>query len=330
MRICIFGAGAIGAYVGACLARAGRDVTLVARGPHLAAMRANGVRVREYPGLEDFEARPACAAAEEVGPPPDLLLLTLKGHQIAPALPAIRPLLGPDTLVAVAVNGIPFWYFHGLEGPWAGRPVETVDPGGALLREIGPERVLGTVIKLGVEAVEPGILKHTSPYATLYMGEPAGGVTDRLRAVHAALQAGGIEAPACENIRDEIWNKLLVNLCFNPISALTESASDALGGDAGIRTLVDRMMTEARAVAGALGARITIDMEERLAKLATNPPQITSMLQDLRLGRPMEIDGIVTAVLELAETVGVDAPIIQTVHALVTRRARAAGLYPAS
>lgn len=323
MRICVFGAGAIGGLLAARLAAAGEhEVGLVARGPHLEAIRSKGLVLVE--GVTRTVTRPqATADAAELGPQ-DFVVVTLKAHQIPAALPALRALMGPDTAYAWAVNGVPWWYFHGLEGPWRDRRLESVDPGGAIWRELGPERAIGCVVYPAAEVDEPGVVRLVEG-DRFSLGEPSGERGERVEALARALVGAGLKAPVRPRIRDEIWVKLWGNLAFNPLSALTLATLDRICADPGARAVARAMMLEAQAVAERLGVRFPIDVDRRIEGAARVGAHRTSMLQDLERGRPLEIGALVTAVLEMAGLVGLEAPTIEAVHALVRLRARIAG-----
>ena len=325
MRICIFGAGAIGGYLGAKLARAGADVSLVARGPHLAAMRAKGLTMVEEGGSFTVPVRASDDAAE-LGPQ-DYVIITLKAHSVPPVVAKIAPLLGSDTTVVSGVNGIPWWYFYGIDGPLANTRLESVDPGGAQWDGFGPERVLGCVVYPAAEVSEPGAIRHIEGNR-FSLGEPTGAKSERATRLSEALQAAGLKAPVRPRIRDEIWVKLWGNLSFNPISALTHATLDVLCTDAGTRQVARAMMLEAQAIAETLGVRFPIDVDRRIDGGAAVGAHRTSMLQDLDAGRPMEIDALVASVQELGRLTGMPTPTVDTVLALVRLRARAAGLDP--
>lgn len=326
MRICVFGAGAIGGYLAAKLAaRPESEVSLVARGPHLEAIRARGLVLVE--GEARTLTRPrASADAAELGPQ-DFVIVTLKAHQIPAALPGLRALTGPDTAHVWAVNGVPWWYFHGLDGPLAERPVESVDPGGVIWRTLGPERAIACVVYPAAEVDEPGVVRVVEG-DRFSLGEPKGVRSERVERLAKALVAAGLKAPVRPRIRDEIWVKLWGNLAFNPLSALTGATLDVICADPGTRALARAMMVEAQAVAERLGVRFSIDVDKRIEGAAKVGAHKTSMLQDLERGRPMEIGALVAAVLELARLVEAAAPTIEAVHALVALRARVAGCLP--
>ena len=324
MRICVYGAGAIGGYLAAKLAGAGADVSLVARGPHLAAMQANGLTLIEGGGRVTVPVR-ASADPAELGEQ-DYVIVTLKAHSVPPVVPLMRPLLGPETAVVMAVNGVPWWYFHGLEGPYEGHRLASVDPGDAQWNGIGPERVIGCVVYPAAEVTEPGVVLHVEGNR-FTLGEPSGERTGRAERLAQAMTAGGLRVPVRPRIRDEIWVKLWGNLSFNPISALTHATLAVLCTDPGTRKVARDMMVEAQAIAERLGVRFPIDVDKRIDGGAAVGAHRTSMLQDLERGRAMEIDALVTAVAEMGRLVGVPTPTIDTVLALVQLRGRVAGAY---
>lgn len=327
MKLCVFGAGAIGGLMAAKLAAQREkggdvDVTVIARGPHLAAMQAKGLTLRSE-GAETVIPVRAVATAAEAGPQ-DYVLVTLKAHSLPGAAEQMQPLLGPETAIVSAVNGIPWWYFHQLPGPWQGRVVESVDPGGIVSRLLPPARAIGCIVYPAAEVPEPGVIEHT--YGDRFtLGEPDGSRTPRIAALSEALIAAGFKAPVRPKIRDEMWVKLWGNMAFNPISALTTATLDVLIADDGQRGVARTMMLEGQAVAEALGVRFAIDVDKRIAGGAEVGAHKTSMLQDLERGRPMEIEALLGVVVELAELVSVAVPTCRTVLALVRARARAAG-----
>ena len=323
MRICIYGAGAIGGYLGVRLALAGEEVSLVARGAHLEAIRRGGLRLLAA-GEELAAHPPATDDPSELGPQ-DYVIVAVKAHA-APAIVApMQPLLGAETAVVTAMNGVPWWYFHGIEGPWRDRRLRSVDPGGAQWDGIGPDRAIGCVVYPATEIVDPGVIRHMSGNR-FTLGEPSGEKTPRVRALAKALIGAGFRAPV-RRIRDEIWVKLWGNLCFNPISALTGETLDIVATDPGTSAIARAMMEEARRIGEALGVRFPVDADRRIAGAAAVGPHRTSMLQDLARGRSLEIDALVTAVQEMGRLVGVETPTIDVVLALIRQRARRSGLY---
>jgi 2-dehydropantoate 2-reductase len=325
MKVCIYGAGAIGGFLGAELALAGIDVTLIARGPHLAAMQEKGLTL-----IRDGEtrvARPRCSDDPATVGPQDYVIITLKAHSVPAIVDTMQPLLGPDTAVVTAINGIPWWYFHNLDGPYRNHRVEAVDPGGKQWDGIGPERAIGCVVYPAAEVVEPGVVRHVEG-DRFTLGEPSGERSERAGNLSKVLIAAGLKAPVRPRIRDEIWIKLWGNLAFNPISALTGATLDVICDTPDTRALAKSMMLEAQAVAEALGIKFSIDVEKRIAGTAAVGAHKTSMLQDLEIGRPMEIDALVTSVSDLGGLVGIATPQIDAVLALIRQRARLAGCYP--
>ena len=325
MKICIFGAGAIGGYMAVKLVQAGADVSLVARGPHLAAMRDNGLTLIEEDGQETNVAVRASDDPAQLGPQ-DYVIVTLKAHSVPPVVAKMQPLIGPNTTIVSGVNGVPWWYFHGLEGPYQGTRLASVDPGDAQWNGFGPDRVLGCVVYPAAEVIRPGVIKHIEGNR-FSLGEPDGSKSDRATALSQALAAAGLKAPVRPRIRDEIWVKLWGNLSFNPISALTHATLDVLCTDPGTRAVARGMMVEAQEIAEKLGVKFPIDVDRRIDGGAAVGAHRTSMWQDLDAGRPMEIDALVSAVQELGRLTNTPTPTIDTVLALVQLRAKTAGLY---
>jgi 2-dehydropantoate 2-reductase len=324
MRICIYGAGAIGGYMGVLLSRAGAEVSLVARGAHLEAMRQNGVRL--LIGDAEHVAHPRCTDDPSELGPQDLVVVALKAHSLPGVVAAMHPLFGNDTALLTAVNGIPYWYFYGHGGELQDSFVESVDPDGLQWRTLGPGRAIGCVVYPATEVVAPGVIQHV--YGNkLPIGEPDGTVSRRVERIAEILAAAGFDAPIRERIRDEIWLKLWGNLSFNPISALTCATLDTICGDAGTRDVARSMMLEAKAIGERLGVNFRVDIERRIDGAGRVGAHKTSMLQDLERGRAMEIDALVTSVQELGRRVGIPTPTIDTVLALVRQRARIAGLH---
>ena len=325
MKICIYGAGAIGGYLGAGLALQGADVTLIARGPHLAAMKENGLKL-----IKDGEIHVADVQAfedpAEAGPQ-DYVIVTLKAHSVPPIADQFASLFHNETAVVWGVNGIPWWYFHDLEGDYTGRRIECLDPGNVLWDNLGPERMIGCAVYPAAEVPEPGVIEHVEG-DRFSLGEPSGGKTERIIALSEALIAAGFKAPVRPKIRNELWVKLWGNLSFNPISALTHATLETIGTDMGTREIARRMMLEGQAIGEALGVRFAIDVDKRIKGAVEVGAHKTSMLQDLERGRPMEIDALVTAVQEMGRMVGVETPYIDAILALVRQRAREADCYP--
>jgi 2-dehydropantoate 2-reductase len=324
VKICIYGAGAIGGYLGAGLALQGADVTLIARGPHLAAMQENGLKL-----IRDGEEKIADVRAFEDpadAGPQDYVIVTLKAHSVPPIADKFVPLFHNDTAVVWGVNGIPWWYFYGLEGEHADRRIDCLDPGNVLWDNLGPERMIGCAVYPAAEVPEPGVIQHVEG-DRFSLGEPSGKKTDRIQALSVALIEAGFKAPIRPQIRNELWVKLWGNLSFNPISALTHATLETIGTDSGTREIARRMMLEGQAIGEVLGVRFAVDVEKRINGAVDVGAHKTSMLQDLERGRPMEIDALVAAVQEMGRVVGIETPYIDAVLALVRQRAREAGCY---
>ncbi|TIP26032.1 MAG: 2-dehydropantoate 2-reductase [Mesorhizobium sp.] len=325
MRISIFGAGAIGGYLAAKLAMAGRvDLSIVARGAHLDAIRANGLRLIED-GHESVASVRAAAQAQQLGVQ-DYVVLALKAHSVAPALDQIAPLLGEGTAVVTMQNGVPWWYFHGIGGPLEGTRLHAVDSGGLIWDRLGPDRVIGSVVYPAAEVDAPGLVRHIEG-KRFSLGEPSGEKSERVTRLAEEMVAAGLQAPVRDDIRSEIWVKLWGNLSFNPISALTGSTLAAIVADEATRTLARVMMLEAQAIGESLGVRFPISVDRRIKGAGDVGEHKTSMLQDLERGRPMEIDALVSAVQELGRLTGRPTPTIDSVLALVRRLAIERGCY---
>ena len=325
MRICIYGAGAIGGYMAAELAFAGYDVSLVARGPHLAAIKEKGLTL-----IKDGETRTAKIKAtdkpSDLGPQ-DYVVITLKAHSVPAVVDAMKPLLGPDTAVVPAVNGVPWWYFHKLPGPWENHRLKSVDPGDVQWNGIGPERAIGCVVYPACEVPEPGVIQHYDG-DRFALGEPDGAKSERIQKLSEALIKAKMKAPIRPRIRDDIWVKLWGNMTFNPLSILTLATLDVVTSDPGTRALLRTMMEEGKAIGEKLGVKFAIEIEKRIDGANAVGAHKTSMLQDLERGRPIELDALLTAVIELGQLVGVKTPYCDTIFALARQRAQVAGCYP--
>ncbi len=323
-KIAIYGAGAIGGYMGAMLAKAGADVSLIARGPHLAAMQNNGLTLIKD-GVRETHQVTATDTPAELGVQ-DFVIVTLKAHSIPMVVDAMQPLLGPDTAVVFAVNGVPWWYFYGHGGALDNTRLDSVDPGNAIWDAITPERAIGCVVYPATEVEEPGVIRHISG-DRFSLGEPSGDVSERCQTLSALLKSSGLKAPVRPRIRDEIWIKLWGNCSLNPISALTGATLEDMCRDDGTRAILRSVMLEAQAAAEATGIKFSIDVDKRIAGAEAVGAHKTSMLQDLEMGRPMEIDALVTAVTEIAAHANVETPVLNMILALVRRRAVEAGCY---
>lgn len=324
MKICIFGAGAIGGYMGAKLAQAGADVSLVARGPHLTAITDKGLTLIEADRDPVTVKVNASENPADLGPQ-DYVIVTLKAHSVPAVVPKMQPLIGENTTIVSGVNGVPWWYFHKIGTDLEGTRLETVDPGHTQWDGFGPDRVLGCVVYPAAEVSQPGTIKHIEGNR-FSLGEPDGSKSERAVALSQALSAAGLKAPVRPRLRDEIWVKLWGNLSFNPISALTHATLDVLCTDSGTRAVAKGMMLEAQEVAEKLGVKFPIDVERRIDGGAAVGAHRTSMLQDLNAGRPMEIDALIGSVQELGRLTKTPTPTIDTVLALTRLRARTAGL----
>jgi 2-dehydropantoate 2-reductase len=327
VKIVIAGAGAIGGYIGARLVRAavpGVDVVLFARGPHLRAMQERGLRVTSPEG--NFEVRPAVTGSlAEIGPA-DVVFLGVKAHGLTALAPELAPLLGADTIVVSTQNGIPWWYFQGVGGDLEGFRLERVDPGGVIAAAVEPRRVVGSLAYFATDVIEPGVIRHTEG-SKITFGEPDGTRSDRLRAIAEPLIAAGFRCPVTPRFRHEIWVKLLGNVAFNPISALTGGTLEELVRHPDASRTIREIMAETEAVAGKLGIELPISIDQRMAGAQRVGAHKTSMLQDLEAGRPMELEAVVGAVVELGDRLGVPVATTRAVYAcakLLDEKRRAA------
>ncbi len=311
MKIAIVGAGAIGAFLGAKLALSGEEVYLIARGPHLREMQANGVRVRSPEG--DFEAHPTATGDYESIGPVDYVFLTVKAHSLTAIAPNLSPLLGPDTAVVSAQNGIPWWYFQKHGGPFDGTSIESVDPGGVIAKAIDPSRIIGCVIYPSTVIVEPGVIEHIEGNR-FSIGELDGSSSERCKRLAAALIGAGFRAPIRGHIRHDMWVKLLGNVVFNPMSALTGATLVEMADHPETSDIARAVMAEADAVAEGLGVRLPLTIDQRLEGAKKVGAHKTSMLQDLEAGRPMELASVVGVVIELGEKLGLPMPHTKTLY----------------
>ena len=324
LKVCIFGAGAIGGFLGVQLASSGADVSLVARGAHLAAMRAHGVRLL-IDGEERSARLPCTDAPEELGVQ-DYLIIALKAHSIPDVVESMAPLVGSDTTIVTASNGIPYWYFHVPGVPHFGTTLNSVDPEGRQWDALGSRPVIGCVVLPATEIVAPGVVQHEHG-RKFPIGEPGGSRSPRIDALRDLLVAGGLEAPIRDDIREEIWLKLCGNVCFNPVSALTLATLDRIAGEPETRALCRAMMEEARLVGERLGVRLRVDLARRLDGAAAVGAHRMSMLQDLLHERSLEIEPLVGVVQELGRLTDTPTPTIDVVLALVRQRAAVANLH---
>jgi 2-dehydropantoate 2-reductase len=324
MKICVYGAGAIGGLMAAWLARSGHDVSVVARGAQLEAVRRDGLRVRSKGKTESFrvkaESEPARLGAQ------DYVLVTVKAQSLTNVAETIAPLLGKDTAVVTAMNGVPWWFFHRLKFRNGDERLESLDPGGKLSRAIPTERVVGCVIHLAASTPEPGLISHNMG-SKLILGEPGGENTARTKRIAEALAAAGFEIVVSDSIEKEFWVKLLGNVSFNPVSALTVTTADQLIQNEEVKAYMVEIMREVLAIGRAVGVDANIDPEARIDMARVLGPFKTSMLQDLEAGKPLEIDGLLAGTLEIARKAGVRAPFTESLFGLIRARAQSTGQY---
>ena len=314
MRFAVLGAGAIGAYVGASLARGGAEVILIARGANLAAMRRDGVKVLSPRG--DFEAKPEATDELDAVAEADCVIIGLKAYSLPELLPRIAPLLVPGAILLPAQNGVPWWFFQSFPGPLEGRVVEAVDPGGVITNAIAPERVVGCVPYPATELVAPGVVRHIEG-TRFAIGEPDGSLSGRCREIAAVFEAGGLKCPVEEHIREQLWLKLIGNVAFNPVTALTGATLGELGSTPEMVAMLRALMEEVTAVGVVLGIELPVSLDRRLEAGIAVGDHKTSMLQDLEAGKPLEIGCMTGAVVEIAGRLGVPVPHVETVHACV-------------
>jgi 2-dehydropantoate 2-reductase len=312
VRIVIAGAGAIGGYIGARLARIGADVVLFARGPHLQAMKERGLRVISPDG--DFEVKPQVSGDLNGIGPADVIFLGVKAHALTGLAPQLRPLFRPDTIVVSTQNGIPWWYFQGYGGELDALRLERVDPGGVVAASIEPRRVVGSLVYFSTDIAAPGVIHHTEGNRISF-GEPDGSRSERIRRIAEALIAAGFRCPVTTRFRHEIWVKLLGNVAFNPISALTGATLVEMVQHPDVSRLVRDVMAETERVAAKLDIELPISIDQRMAGAEKVGAHKTSMLQDLEAGRPMELEAVVGAVVELADRLSVPVPATRAVYA---------------
>jgi len=316
MRICIVGAGAIGGYLGARLALAGEQVTLIARGAHLEAIKRQGLTLQTADGSSEI-ATPALATDDmSAAGPQDVVIAAVKAHSLPALAPAMRALYGPDTIVVTAQNGIPWWYFRKHGGPYEGRRIEAVDPGGVIAAHTEVERVIGCVVYPAAALAGPGVVRHIEG-DRFTLGELDGSKGERIQQLARVLSNAGFRAPIRPRIRSEIWVKLWGNLAFNPISALTRATLSDICRYPPTRALARAMMLEGQAIAERLGIEFAISVDQRIAGAEQIGAHKTSMLQDIEAGRPTEADALVGAVAELGRLTGIPTPNIDAIYASV-------------
>lgn len=316
MKICVVGAGAIGGFMAVKLAAAGEEVTVIARGANLGAIRANGLKLIEDSGESVATNLRATDRFVEAGQQ-DVVILGMKAHQVAAVAADIGVMYGPDTVVVTTQNGIPWWYFLKQSGPFAGRRVESVDPGGQIAQTIPVERVIGCVVYPACELVEPGVIRHIEGNR-FSLGELDGAETPRVKALSDTFRRTGFKSPVLSDIRSEIWLKLWGNLSFNPISALTHGTLEQICRFPLTRTLAANMMTEAQTIANKLGVQFKVSLEKRIAGAEAVGDHKTSMLQDVESGRPLELNALVASVIEMGRLTETPTPSIDAVYACVS------------
>jgi 2-dehydropantoate 2-reductase len=319
MKICIVGAGAVGGLTGAWLARAGHEVGLVARGAHLDAIRSRGLTLVSGDKQEVWPLQ-ASADPSDFGVQ-DVVFVCLKTHSIAAMLPKLGGLLGRDTTVVPAINGLPWWYFYREGGAFDGHPIDCLDPGGAMLASLDPKRILGCVVHAAAQVSAPGVVVHTAGRLFI-LGEPDRTASARVSGLAAAMNAAGFEARIADDVRVEVWTKLVGNLSYNPVAALALAHMDDIHGNEALLGLIRKLMQEAMHVAAAYGVRVPMTVEERIGIAKKLAGAKISMHQDVEKRRPLEVDAIVGAVVELARKAGIATPMIDAIHALIAERAR--------
>jgi 2-dehydropantoate 2-reductase len=319
MKVCVVGAGAIGGVLAARFADAGFATSVVARGAHLKAIQAHGLTL-QAPGGTVHAKVAASDDAANFGVQ-DVVFIGLKAHQIGPMLPRIKPLVGPDTLVVPAINGVPWWYFFREGGAFDGQAVQALDAGGQMLADLDPHRIIGCVVHASGEVTEPGTVRWNGQ-KTFVLGEPDGSLSRRLNGLAGAMQRAGLEPRVTERIRDEVWMKLIGNTTFNPLATLTLATMDKVSANPEMLELIVAMMGEMKAVADRYGIRQLVTPERRLEIAKGIGAVKVSMHQDLERGRPMEVAALVTAVLELAAKVNVPVPLLRAVHGLISELQR--------
>jgi 2-dehydropantoate 2-reductase len=324
MKICVYGAGAVGGLIAAWLARSGHDVSVIARGAHLEAIRGRGLRVRDRASGE-VQTHAVKAQSDPVGlGPQDHVVVAVKAQSLPEVAERIAPLVGPNTSIITAMNGVPWWFFDRLEFGSGKLRLESLDPGGKLARAMPTERIVGCVIHLAASTPEPGIISHNMG-RKLILGEPGGRNSLRTKSIADALSAAGFEVVVTDFIEKEFWVKLLGNVSFNPVSALTVSTADRLIENREVRAYMVQIMREVLAIGRAVGVDADIEPEARLDMARALGQFKTSMLQDLEAGKPLEIDGLLAGTLEIAAKAGVQAPYTQSLFGLI--RARAASTH---
>ena len=322
MRICVVGAGAIGGWIGAWFARAGHEVGLIARGGHLDALREKGLTLESGGGRETFRVKASDEPADFGAQ--DAVFICLKTYSIAAMLPRLAPLIGADTMVIPAINGLPWWYFHREGGRFDGARIDCLDPRGEMLAVLAPHRIVGCVVHASAEVVAPGVIRHNGGDRFI-VGEPDRSISSRIERLAEAMNAAGFKTEITPDIRTEIWTKLVGNLSYNPVAALTLARMQEINGNPELLALIRALIEETMRVAEAHGVRVPMTVEERIGITKALGNAKISMHQDVEKRRPLEVEAIVGAVAELARKAGVATPMIDIVHALIAERARHLG-----
>ncbi len=325
MKICVYGAGAIGGSIAGRLARSGAQVSVVARGTHLAAMRERGLQF-DTPEDSNVLKIPASDDPTALGPQ-DVVIAAVKAHQLPAIATGLTGLLHDNTIVLYAINGLPWWYFHKAGGAFEGRRLERLDPGGILWDEVGVDRTIGCVVNLPATVIAPGVVRYEGGNNRLALGELGGEQSVRLTAIADVLRAAGIMIETHRPIRHEVWKKLVLIMVTSPLTILTASPVSMIMRDPDIRDVARRVFAESNALAAAYGFDLDPDIDRTLGARFAHSQHRPSILQDLETGRPMEIDPQITVPLELAHDAGVPVPALDMLAGLVRARARAAGLY---
>lgn len=325
MKVCIYGAGAIGGHIGGHLARGGADVSLIARGPHLEAMQRNGLRI--VTADDDFTVPVRATDDPATLGPQDYVFITLKSHQVDGVLDKIPPLLGPETAVIPPTTGIPWWYFYKLAGPHADLRLPELDPGDRQWSAIGPERVIGCAFWTGAEVSEPGVVHQDGKRGAYPIGEPSSETSPRLAALVEAMKAGGLHAPIQKDIRGQIWIKMINSLCWNQAAFLSEAINGRFADAPDAVEIVRRMMTEMEDIATSLGAEMPVPAEKRIEMTVRAADHTMSMLQDLQRGRPIEIDVLADSVAAMSRISGISAPTVDALTALTKLKGRVRDVY---
>ena len=326
INICVYGAGAIGGYLGCCLSKAGANVSLIARGPHKEAIEKNGLTLISKTGSETFHLKVTDNPGELSNQ--DYIIIAVKAHAISGIVKNLKPLLKEKTAVISAVNGIPWWYFYKANSgtKLENTHIDSVDPNGLIWDTINPKRAIGCVVYPACEIEKPGVIKHIEGNR-FSLGEPSEVNSERLKTLSGLLISGGLKAPQKKQLRDEIWIKLWGNCSFNPLSAITGASLDILGADPSSRLLIQNLMEECQKVGEAVGAKFNISIENRINGAASIIGHKPSTRQDIELKRPLEIDPIMSAIIEIGTKLDIPTPMLKHVNGILKLKADCLGLY---